>query len=190
MDLSTLSIEDVNPEAKPQELVATTPVVVINRGVDTLVRKYDGYDWPLRPHTEGLIRIPYGAALHFQKHATVPGTRDPITGSEVSYIGIVQNATTGVRIDPPDLCDPFTREQCQAFGLAVEAIAREEGEVNTVPVAPMTAAGRVPVGRQSITRRKLVRDGHGAIETAMAPPDGPNEAQSEIAAAHAELAGS
>ena len=187
MDFTDLPVEDINPEAKPQELTATTPVVIINRGFDTLVRKYDGFDWPLRPHTEGLIRVPYGAAVHFQKHGTVPGSRDPVTGTEASFIGIIRNATTGAAIDPAEFCEPFTPEQCAAFGLHIEAIAREEGEVHSVPVSQMTAAGRIPVGRQSAgSRRKLQRDGHGNVAEAMAPPDGPNDAQTEIAAAAAE----
>jgi len=137
-----VNVVDLTPATPAQEaLTPETIVVVINRGHETLVRKFDGIDYPLHPHTVGLIKMPYGAALHFQKHCTVPGTRDAVTSAEQSYLGILG-------IDPEDWCTPFSVAECEAFGQRVEAIQREEGEeVTAVNVGRQVASGKVPVGR-------------------------------------------
>lgn len=189
MDFDKLPVVDMSPAtARPNQLTPETPVDVINRGFEVLTRKFDGYDYDLIPHTQGLMRMPYGAALHFQKHCTVPGTRDALTSAEMSFIGIVRNATTGAPVDEPDYCEPFTEEQCRQFGQRIEAIARDVDEAMTVvPVSKVTQSGRVPVGRQSAGRRRpLQREGHGNVADALAPPEGQNDAQAEIAAAEAD----
>lgn len=170
-----------------QALTPETSVVVINRGRATLVRKFDALDYPLRPHTEGLLRMPYGAALHFQRHCTVPGTRDVFSGAEQSFIGILG-------IDPPEWCEPFTDEQCERFGIAIEAIDRsgEDEPVQVANVNAATAAGKIPVRGQS-NRKRPVRAGKDGnkgskLADAMAPPDDLNDAQREAAEAAAELA--
>lgn len=144
-----VKIHDLTPATESRDaLTPETPVVVINRGRETLVRKFDGRDYPLKPHTEGLIKMPYGAALHFQRHCVVPGTRDVASGAEQSFIGILG-------VDPDEWCEPFTEEQCIGFGQAVEAIQREAGdEVQSVNVGGQVASGKVPVRGQSSRRRQ------------------------------------
>lgn len=190
MDFENAPVTKIGPaNMRPQPLTPETMVDVINRGFETLVRKYDSHDYELPPHTEGLFQIPYGCALHFQKHTTVPGTRDVGSGVEQSYLGIVRNATNGQLIDPPEFCEPFTEEQCRQFGQRIEAVARSSDDpVQTVSVSSMTASGRVPVGRQSTGRRRMQREGVGNVADALAPPEGPNEAQEEINQDSAEYA--
>lgn len=143
-----VKVHDLTPASEAREaLTPETSVLVINRGRETLVRKFDGRDYPLRPFTEGVIRMPYGAALHFQKHCVVPGTRDVASGAEQSYIGILG-------IDPEALCRPLEEAELEAAERAPEAIQREPGEeVEAIPVSRQVASGKVPVRGQSTRRR-------------------------------------
>jgi hypothetical protein len=185
-DLEGQAVKDLTPKSQQQfQLTPETIVVVINRSRDTLVRKFDGTDYDLSP---GLMRMPYGAALHFQRHCTVPGTRDVFNGSEQSYIGI-----RGV--DPPEWCEPFTNEQLERFGLATEAISREGDEVQTASVANAAAAGRIGIRNQSANRRPVrqVRNAAGDeldVDEVMAgPAEGElNDAQTQMQADAAGLA--
>lgn len=188
-------IIDLTPvNASEEQLGPTTIVVAINRGVETLERKFDGLDYKLPPHTEGLLSMPYAAALHFQRHCPVPSSRDVFTGEEDSFIGIIRTAVKGVPIDPPAWCVPFTPEQCERFGQAIEAIQRQpDEEVQVASVGAATAAGRIPVRGQSAGRRRMVREeqaGKSGVtaKQAMAPPDDENDAQAEIRATTAEMA--
>lgn len=176
---TVIDLTPVNPAS--QALTPDTIVTCINRGREVLVRKFDALDYPLHPHAVGFIKMPYGAALHFQRHCTVPGTRDAFSGAEQSFIGILG-------VDPPEWCEPFTDEQCERFGIAIEAIDRtgEEEAVTTASVSSAVAAGRVPVrGQRGGKPTRPVRQGKDGkngskLADAMAPPDGRNDAQDEI----------
>jgi hypothetical protein len=109
------TVEDLVPESSEgQALTASTTVLVRHRGRHLIVDKFDGRDYPIRP---GLTYMPYGAALHFQARAVIPGTRNPEVGSQQSYLGIVG-------IDSPELCEPLTDEEIAHYGASVEAIDR------------------------------------------------------------------
>lgn len=159
MHFDDVPIIDLSPTAtgKPV-LTPETPVLVINRGHETLVRKFDALDYPLHPHTKGLIRMPYAAALHFQKHTTVPGTRDMESGAEQSYLGIIRTDQAGwpeqLPIDQPEACEPFTIEECTTFGQRIEAVARDPREaVQVASVSSAVASGKVPTGRGGSGRK-------------------------------------
>lgn len=107
------------------DLTPETIVTVINRGHATLVRMFDARNYAIRPHTVGLHTMPYGAALHFQKHCVVQGTREFETGAQESYLGIIG-------VDQPAACEPFTVEECEQFGQRIEALSRTAGEVEAV----------------------------------------------------------
>jgi hypothetical protein len=47
---------------------------------------YDGRHYVIAP---GYFRTTYGAALHFQKRAVVPGSRNPETNYQASFIAII-----------------------------------------------------------------------------------------------------
>jgi hypothetical protein len=146
-----VNIIDLTPATEKQfQLLPETPVYVVNRGHEVLERKFDGLDYKLHPHTVGHMQMPYGAALHFQKHTTVPGTRDPESGAEQSYLGILG-------VDPLEMCTPFTPEECARFGIRTEALARDdEDEVRAVPVNKAIATGKIPTGRGKAGRSKGV----------------------------------
>lgn len=179
-------IIDLTPTATGRPVLSPeTPVLVINRGFEVLVRKFDALDYELQPHTVGLMKMPYAAALHFQKHTTVAGTRDAQTNSEESYLGILRTDQPGwpeqIDIDPPRLCQPFTREEADEAGQRIEALVRDPGEgVVVANVAKAVAAGKVPVGRGQSSQKKgggmsrkgVTADGDQVDrDEVLAPPD-------------------
>lgn len=187
-------------DEKANRLTPESIVTVINRGREILTRKWDAEDYPLRPYTHAggtadapyLMTMPYGAALHFQRHCPVPGTRDPNSSTldAVSFLGILDT-------DPDDACTPFTDEECQRFGQAIEAIERTDGEQTKVVDVRKSAKTRVGQGALgNAPRRNQFTSGDEADRAAdeiarasMQPPDGVSEEiQSEIAEGEAEEA--
>lgn len=173
----------VPEHGKGTVLKPDTPVLCINRGIRAIHDKWDGIDYIIPP---GYFEVAYGAADHFRNRAVVPGSRNPETGKQESFIGLVG-------IDRPERCEPFTPEQCEAFGLRVEAIAREEltspearavVTVDTRSVqARMVGGRRVKLPPTADVHSKADRE---AAREILAPPE-VSEAQQEIAAAEAEL---
>lgn len=108
-------VVDLVPEdAKANELTPDTIVVVLNRGRKPVSDMFDGrtYHVPV-----GYSRMPYGAAVHFQKRAVVPGTKNLEIGGWLSWLVMPG-------IDAPELCTPFSDEDLTKYGEAVEAIDR------------------------------------------------------------------
>ena len=135
-------------DAKANRIMPDTIVTVINRGVATLVRKWDGMDFAILPYTHKggtkaapfLLAMPYAGALHFQHHCPVPGTRDAESPdfAAISFLGILDT-------DPPENCEPFTQAQCKKFGQAIEALQRPEGD-DAKPVKMKGQSSRVGQG--------------------------------------------
>jgi hypothetical protein len=119
-------------------------VFVLNRGVDPVRDKFDGTDYVI---PSGVNEMPYGAATHFRGRAVVPGSRNTETGKQESFLAILG-------VDRPEKCVPFSTEQCQAFGLRIEAIAREE------LMDPQAREAR-PVSRADVERTVLSGQGRG-----------------------------
>jgi hypothetical protein len=90
---------------------------------------YDGFHYIIAP---GYFSAPYGAALHFQRRAVVPGSRNPETGFQASFIAIIGVVELvpggGFRVLKPvdDQVDwtPFTDEECAQYEVAFEALDR------------------------------------------------------------------
>ncbi|MGE0590910.1 MAG: hypothetical protein AB7G23_03020 [Vicinamibacterales bacterium] len=126
---SGVAISNLVPEdSKAAELTPHTSVLVINRGRKPLHDKYDGRDYQIGP---GYHWMPYGAALHFQRRAIIPGTKNLELGGWQSWLGILG-------VDGADLCEPLSDEELRAVGERVEAIDRhsfsspEDQQVTTV----------------------------------------------------------
>jgi hypothetical protein len=91
---------------------------------------YDGRHYVIAP---GYFRTTYGAALHFQKRAVVPGSRNPETNYQASFIAIIGIADVSpsgglevVRpIDDKAQWAPFTDEECGVYEVAGDALDRE-----------------------------------------------------------------
>lgn len=90
---------------------------------------YDGRHYLIAP---GYFRTTYGAALHFQRRAVVPGSRNPETQFQASFIAIIGIAEVHpggglevVRpIDDRAAWDPFTDAECQEYEIAGDALDR------------------------------------------------------------------
>jgi hypothetical protein len=170
------------------KLTPETVVLCVHRGVEPLVDKYDGRDYEILP---GFFEVAYGAALHFKARAVVPGSRNPETGKQESFIGIVG-------IDRPERCVPFTLEECERFNLIPEAIDRQslssraarEAHLENVSavLSRMPGAGITGHMRPQIDMsQQATPAAEAAAEQALTPP-AHNEAQAEIANAEAEFA--
>lgn len=182
-------------DEKANRLTPESIVTVINRGVQTLTCKWDAEDYRLKPYTHNggtaaapyLMTMPLGAALHFQHHSPVPGTRDPNSNTlaAVSFLGILD-------VDPPEGCEPFTVEDCALFGQAIEAIERTEGEGVTVVDMKRNAKlrsgqgglGNSPRRPQTTTGEENDREADALAREHMQPPD---HVSDEIASETAEF---
>lgn len=90
---------------------------------------YDGYHYIIAP---GYFSAPYGAALHFQRRAVVPGSRNPETGFQASFIaiiGVVELVPDGgfrvlKAVDDQVDWTPFTDDECAQYEVAFEALDR------------------------------------------------------------------
>lgn len=149
-----ITVSNLVPEdSKAAELTPHTSVLVINRGRKPLHDKYDGRDYVIGP---GHHWMPYGAALHFQRRAVVPGSKNLELGGWQSWLGILG-------VDSPDLCEPFSDDALRAVGERVEAIDRrafsnpDDQAVTTVAtgIARASAPGQGMLGgaRQGGARR-------------------------------------
>lgn len=123
-------VQDLKPvDSGAIALTPDTIVLCRNRGRETYVDKFDSRDYQIGP---GSFTAPYGAALHFKRRAVVPGSRNPETGFQASFItiiGVVHPKPGGglkvVRpIDDAVEWDPFTDDECREYGHAVEALDR------------------------------------------------------------------
>lgn len=91
---------------------------------------YDGNHYIIEP---GYFSAPYGAALHFQRRAVVPGSRNPETGFQASFIAIigVVDAQPGggfkvlKAVDDQADWAPFTDDECAQYEVAFEALDRD-----------------------------------------------------------------
>jgi hypothetical protein len=80
----------------------------------------------------GYFEVELAAATHFKDRAVVPGSRNPETNFQASFIaiiGVVAPTGTGFRvikpIDPPEDWEPFTDEECASYEIAFEALDRD-----------------------------------------------------------------
>lgn len=149
----------VSSDLHAQELTPKTRVVIINRGRTDYKDKFDAHDYVVPP---GLGEVEYEVAHHFRERAVVPGSRDPLSGNQEVFIAILG-------IDPPELCEPFTDEECARYGMAVEAIDRSALDTaadRDVKVITTSAARARTAGK---TRRADIT---ATDPTAMEPPVG------------------
>lgn len=186
-------VADLVPEdAKANQLGPDTIVTCLNRGRKPLTDMYDGRNYVV---PAGYVRMPFGAAQHFQRRAIVPGTKNLEQGGYQSWLSIVG-------VDAPELCAPFTDEQLTAFGEAVEAIDRsamsDPADRDVVLMKTSAARAAMPgqglVGGQNVgggPRRPVLDAGvqatpaaREAAEHVMEPP-----AESAAAAATREALG-
>lgn len=175
-------------------LTPTSRVICINRGRKPLFEMFDARPCEIPP---GYFKVEYGAAKHFQTRLIVPGTRNIEVGGYVSYIGILGSEDGQIKVDDASLCQPFTDEELQTFGVKVEGLDRTalEGVARDVTVIK-TATARAFSRTQGAGLKPQINANEqaspGATEAAETVFDRPEEsdtrAAADDAAAHEEPA--
>lgn len=136
MDKTMLSPDQIGEvqELKPQSsgallITPETIVLCVNRGREPLEDTFNSRHYVIQP---GYFSVQLGAAQHFKDRAVVPGSRNPETrwqASFISIIGVVVPTRDGLKvahqIDKPEEWDPFTDVECREYGHAVEALDRD-----------------------------------------------------------------
>lgn len=89
---------------------------------------FDSKHYVVKP---GYFEVEYAAAIHFRNRAVVPGSRNPETGFQASFIaiiGVVQPTAAGFKVvkavDDAVTWDAFTDEECEQYEVAFEALDR------------------------------------------------------------------
>lgn len=124
----------------------------------------------------GYFTCPYDAAQHFKARAVVPGSRNPETGFQASFIAILGipgplsynpdgtprlfdaqgQCTLLLEIDPREDWDPFTDDECRQYGHALEALDRAsmldpiDGDVEVRTVAGVGNRGVIPAAASRV----------------------------------------
>lgn len=148
-------VTDLQPESSGEiKLTPDTTVLCINRGRRQLRDTFDSRHYVI---PVGYFTIPYGAALHFKNRQVVPGSRNPETNYQASFISIIGVASPHAKglhiakpIDDEVEWPAFSDEECDQFGEAKEAIDREglgEGAVEIRSVRGGGNAGVIPGSR-------------------------------------------
>jgi hypothetical protein len=130
--------------------------VVRERGVAYEGDYQDTYDSRHYVIAPGYFEVELGAATHFKDRAVVPGSRNPETNFQASFIaiiGVVQPTADGFKVRKPidqrEDWEPFTDEECKQYEVAFEALDRanmddpiDRDVVVTTPAS--MEAGRTP----------------------------------------------
>lgn len=159
--LPAVDVQQLVPEGSREvQLLPETPVLCIHRGRNPTVngvlqplqpRRGDTRDHSVRQEgvayvgdyvdtwdskhyviAPGYFVTPLGAAVHFKARAVVPGSRNPETNFQASFLSIIGVVTPqpdgGYKVvkavDDPADWDPFTDEECGIYEIAFEALDR------------------------------------------------------------------
>lgn len=170
-------IQDLKPESSGEvKLTPETKVLCINRGRDVVKDTFDSRHYTIEP---GYFTCDYGAALHFKNRAVVPGSRNPETHFQASFIaviGVVVPTADGFKVvlpvDHHEQWDPFTDDECREYGHAIEALDRDgmldaiEDQVEIVPTpgtgGPKQSRVKSGGGKAAAKSRKPRIEGPGA----------------------------
>jgi hypothetical protein len=178
------AVQTLKPESSGEiKLTPDTMVLCINRGREEYRDMFDSRPYVIGP---GYFTAPYGAAKHFQARAVVPGSRNPETNFQASFItiiGVTEMTREGLKvikaIDPADDWPAFSDEECRLYGHAVEALDRAnmleaiepEIEVKTVAGAGnrgVAPASRVRGGGASNARKRTQIEGSAEAKELLA----------------------
>lgn len=158
---------------KANELTPDTFVTCINRGRRPLVDMFDAQNYVIPP---GYFQLQFGAAQHFQKRQVVPGTKNLAVGGFKSWIGILG-------VDSPELCEPFTDDELEHYGEAVEAIDR-----SAEPDGASVRIIRTSSARAGVSGQGLISTGMQSRVGGVPRPQQSIEADTEAGKGNAEHA--
>lgn len=150
--------------------IAMTPdreVLCVHRGSEPYEDMFDGKPYVIQP---GFFMTQLGAAQHFKARAVVPGTRNPETRYEASFIAIIgavelrSDGTFKVLkpVDPPAEWTRFTDEERAEYEGKGEALDREsmvnpiDADVTIVPTS------RVRAGKGTKEKVSRLKGGEGS----------------------------
>lgn len=133
-----LEVMHLTPQRGTRE-VALTPdveVLCIHRGAEPFEDMFDSVPFLIPP---GYFKTTYGAALHFRARAVVPGSRNPETQRQASFIAIIgvveihgDGSFTVIKaVDRQEEWAVFSAEEQVEYAGKLEALDRE-GMVNPI----------------------------------------------------------
>lgn len=144
--------------------IAMTPdreVLCVHRGDEPYEDMFDGKPYKIQP---GFFMTQLGAAQHFKARAVVPGTRNPETRFEASFIAIVGavelkgDGTFRVlkAVDPPSEWTEFTEEERAEYKGKGEALDRESmvNPIDADVTIVSTSRVRAGKGTKGVSRLK------------------------------------
>lgn len=179
-----------NTGTRQVHLTPERDVLCLHRGDEPYEDMFDGRPYRIEP---GFFMTTYGAAQHFRSRSVVPGSRNPETSFQASFIviiGIVELHANGSfdvlqAVDAPGEWTKFTEAEQAQYHDAVEALDRDamvspiDRDVIVAPVAgvsqgqrPGVAASRVRGGGTTSTRPGgSTKRGTARVAQAVEAPD-------------------
>lgn len=126
-----IEIQHLTPNRGTRD-VALTPdveVLCINRGAEAIEDMFDSIPYVIPP---GYFKTTFGAAQHFRARAVVPGSRNPETSRQSSFVAIIGvvdihgdgTFTVLKPVDKPEEWTEFTVEERAEYESEVEALDR------------------------------------------------------------------
>jgi hypothetical protein len=119
----------------------------------------------------GYFEVELAAAVHFKDRAVVPGSRNPETNFQASFIaiiGVVAPTGDGYKvikaIDPKEDWDPFSDDDCAIYEIAFEALDRAGMDDPIDRSVVVASASSVMAGRPGKPASR-VKGGSGARGT-------------------------
>lgn len=194
---------------RDEKIGPDTEVLCLHRGDEVLEDMFDSRPYRIAP---GWFKTTAAVARHFKARAVVPGSRDPVSGKQASYItiiGTVDFETDGsfrVRtpVDKPEEWSKFTAAELAEIGDAREALDPGSVAGHTTIVDTSSALSGKPQqggssrvkgggggsGGRGVTKLKAeTNDGRQEAPAVMAPiPPDENAVVQEARAATAQAA--
>lgn len=167
-----VEIQQLVPQRGTREVQLTpeSEVLCINRGTEVIEDMWDSVPFSIPP---GYFKTPYAAARHFRDRAVVPGSRNPETHQQTSFIaiiGVVDYVQGGFKVvkpvDDPSEWATFSATERAEYEGAQEALDRD-GMVNpidrdvTIVSTSSAAAGRPTASTSRIKGGKNTGAGRG-----------------------------
>lgn len=205
-----VEIQQLVPQrgSRDVQLSPESEVLCINRGTQPLEDMWDSIPFKIPP---GYFKTTYAAARHFRDRAVVPGSRNPETHQQTSFIaiiGIVDYVQGGFKVvkpvDDPSEWESFSAAERAEYEDEPEALDRA-GMVNPIdrdvtivstssavagrPTAPSRIKGGKgrPEGR--ISRAPQVEVTDPAVLQPIPPEDNPVVREARAASAQASAEG-
>lgn len=150
------------------QLSPESEVLCINRGAAPLEDMWDSIPFLIPP---GYFKTTYAAARHFRDRAVVPGSRNPETHRQTSFIaiiGIVDYVQDGFKVvkpvDDPSEWEVFNASERAEYEDEPEALDRD-GMVNPIDRdVQIVSTSSVVAGRPG-NKNSRIKGGKGTVNT-------------------------